>query len=178
MLTPFGGKHPRLDESVFVAPNAQVIGEVELGEDVSVWFGAVIRGDVHYVRIGARTNIQDLCVIHVNEGTHPTVVEDDVTVGHRAILHGCHVMKGSLIGMGAIVLDDAVVGPESLVAAGAVVGPGTEIPPRSLARGVPARVARSLTEAELERLVYSAKHYVELKNKYLLDFSPTSPPTS
>jgi len=174
LITPFGGKHPRLEKSVFVAPNAQVIGDVELGEDVSVWFGAVIRGDVHYIRIGARTNIQDLTVIHVNEGTHATVVEDDVTVGHRAILHGCHIMKGSLIGMGAIVLDGAKVGPESLVAAGAVVGPGTEIPPRSLARGVPARVTRSLTEAELEHLVYSAKHYVELKNKYL----STSPSTS
>lgn len=167
MITPFGGKHPRLDASVFVAPNAQVIGDVELGEDASVWFGAVIRGDVHCIRIGARTNIQDLTVIHVNEGTHPTVVEDDVTVGHRAILHGCHVMKGALIGMGAIVLDEAKIGPESLVAAGAVVGPGTEIPPRSLARGVPARVARSLTAAELEHLIHSAKHYVELKNKYL-----------
>jgi carbonic anhydrase/acetyltransferase-like protein (isoleucine patch superfamily) len=166
-MRPFGAKHPRLQSNVFVAENAQVIGDVELGEDSSVWFGAVVRGDVHYIRIGARTNIQDLTVIHVNEGTHPTVVEDDVTVGHRAILHGCHVMRGSLIGMGAVVLEDAKVGPESLIAAGAVVGPGTVIPPRSLARGVPARVARSLTEAELEHLVYSAKHYVELKNSYL-----------
>jgi len=167
LIRSFGGKRPRLAEGVFVEESAQVIGEVELGSDSSVWFGAVLRGDVHYIRIGARTNIQDLTVIHVSENTHPTVLEEDVTVGHRAILHGCHVMKGCLIGMGAVVMDGAQVGPESLVAAGALVGPGTVIPPRSLARGVPARVVRSLTEAELEHLVYSMRHYVDLKNAYL-----------
>ena len=167
MIRSFGGKQPRLAEGVFDEESAQVIGEVELGSDSSVWFGAVLRGDVHYIRIGARTNIQDLTVIHVSENTHPTVLEEDVTVGHRAILHGCHVMKGCLIGMGAVVMDGAQVGPESLVAAGALVGPGTVIPPRSLARGVPARVVRSLTEAELEHLVYSMQHYVDLKNAYL-----------
>ena len=167
MIRSFGGKRPRLAEGVFVEESAQVIGEVELGSDSSVWFGAVLRGDVHYIRIGARTNIQDLTVIHVSENTHPTVLEEDVTVGHRAILHGCHVMKGCLIGMGAVVMDGAQVGPESLVAAGALVGPGTVIPPRSLARGVPARVVRPLTEAELEHLVSSMQHYVDLKNAYL-----------
>src|SRR3970282_2136349 len=100
----------------------------------SVWFGAVLRGDVHYIRIGARTNIQDLTVVHVSENTHPTVLDEDITVGHRAILHGCHVMRGCLIGMGSVVMDGAKVGPESLVAAGALVGAGAVIPPRSLAR--------------------------------------------
>ena len=167
MIRSFGGKHPRLAEGVFVDDSAQVIGDVELGGDASVWFGAVLRGDVHYIRIGARTNIQDLTVIHVSEKTHPTVLDEDVTVGHRAILHGCHVMRGCLIGMGAVVMDGVKVGPESLVAAGALVGPGVEIPPRSLARGVPARVVRSLTNAELEHLVYSSQHYVDLKKAYL-----------
>ncbi len=167
MIRPFGGKHPRLAEGVFVEESAQVIGDVELGEDANVWFGAVVRGDVHYIRIGARTNIQDLTVIHVSEKTHPTVLDEDITVGHRAILHGCHVMRGCLIGMGAVVMDGAEVGPDSLVAAGALVGPGVEIPPRSLARGVPARVVRTLTDAELEHLVYSSQHYVDLKKVYL-----------
>lgn len=167
MIRPFGGKHPRLAEGVFVEDSAQVIGDVELGDDANVWFGAVVRGDDHYIRIGARTNIQDLTVVHVSKKTHPTVLDEDITVGHRAILHGCHVMRGCLIGMGAVVMDGAKVGPESLVAAGALVGPGVEIPPRSLARGVPARVVRSLTDAELEHLVYSSQHYVDLKKAYL-----------
>ncbi len=167
---------PRFDESVFVEHSAQIIGDVEIGEDSSVWFGAVLRGDVHYIRIGSRTNIQDLTVIHVNHGSNPTLVEDEVTVGHRVILHGCHVMKGSLIGMGAVVLDDAKVGPESLVAAGAVVGPGTVIPPRTLARGVPARVARSLTEQELEQLKFSFESYLKLKNVYLEERSQRNAP--
>jgi len=167
VIRPFGGKHPRLGKGVFVEDSAQVIGDVELGEDANVWFGAVLRGDVHYIRIGARTNIQDLTVIHVSEKTHPTILDEDITVGHRAILHGCHVMRGCLIGMGAVVMDGAKVGPESLVAAGALVGPGLEIPPRSLARGVPARVVRSLTDAELEHLVYSCQHYVDLKKAYV-----------
>ena len=166
MIRSVGGKHPRLGKGVFVEDSAQVIGDVELGDDANVWFGAVLRGDVHYIRIGARTNIQDLTVIHVTEKTHPTVLDEDITVGHRAILHGCHVMRGCLIGMGSVVLDGAKVGPESLVAAGAVVGPGVEIPPRSLARGVPARVVRSLTDEELEHLVYSSQHYVDLKKAY------------
>jgi carbonic anhydrase/acetyltransferase-like protein (isoleucine patch superfamily) len=159
---------------VFVDDSAQLIGDVELGEDASVWFGAVLRGDVHYIRIGARTNIQDLTVIHVSEKTHPTILDEDVTVGHRAILHGCHVLRGSLIGMGSVVMDGAKVGPESLVAAGALVGPGVEIPPRSLARGVPARVVRALTDAELEHLVYSSRHYVDLKKAYLDERSRTT----
>ena len=167
MIRSFEGKRPRLAEGVFVDDSAQVIGDVELGEDASVWPGAVLRGDVHYIRIGARTNIQDLTVIHVSEKTHPTVLDEDITVGHRAVLHGCHVMRGCLIGMGAVVMDGVKVGPQSLVAAGALVGPGVEIPPRSLARGVPARVVRSLTEAELEHLVYSCQHYVDLKKVYL-----------
>lgn len=173
MIRSFGGKHPRIGKGAFVEDSAQLIGDVEIGEDASIWFGAVLRGDVHHIRIGARTNIQDLTVIHVTAGTHPTVLDEDITVGHRAILHGCHVMRGCLIGMGSVVMDGAKVGPQSLVAAGALVSPGVEIPPRSLARGVPARVVRALTDAELEHLVYSSQHYVDLKKIYLDERSGT-----
>ena len=126
-----------------------VIGDVSIGPDSSVWFGCVLRGDVHYITIGARTNVQDLSVIHVNHGANPTVLEDEVTVGHRVILHGCRVKSGALVGMGATLLDDVVVEEQALVAAGSVVSPGTVIPARKLARGVPARVVRDLTDEEV-----------------------------
>jgi carbonic anhydrase/acetyltransferase-like protein (isoleucine patch superfamily) len=167
MMLPYRGKMPRADASVFLAETARVIGDVELGPDASVWFGAVVRGDVNYIRIGARSNIQDLTIIHANEGAQVTVLEDEVTVGHRAILHGCRVLARSLIGMGSVILEDVVVGPESIVGAGAVVSPGTVIPARSLAMGVPARVVRPLREEEIERLRVSAENYVRLKNDYL-----------
>jgi carbonic anhydrase/acetyltransferase-like protein (isoleucine patch superfamily) len=151
---------------VFVAETATVIGDVEIGEDSSVWFGAVIRGDVNYIRIGARTNIQDLTVIHVTTDTHPTVLEDEITVGHRVVLHGCHVESGCLIGIGAILLDGVRVGARSLVAAGSLVTPGTIIPPNSLVMGSPARVKRELTGDEIRLLDRSWRNYVDLKNRY------------
>jgi carbonic anhydrase/acetyltransferase-like protein (isoleucine patch superfamily) len=166
LILPFQGRHPRWDESVFVEPSAHVVGDVEIGADSSVWFGSLVRGDVNFIRIGARTNVQDLSVIHVTHDTHPTILEDEITVGHRAILHGCRVKNRSLIGMGAIVMDGAQVGPESVVAAGSVVGPGTCIPTRTLARGVPARVVRELTAEEIEEIRRSADRYVDLKNIY------------
>jgi carbonic anhydrase/acetyltransferase-like protein (isoleucine patch superfamily) len=122
---------------------------------------------VCHIRIGARTNIQDLTVIHVNHDTHPTILENEITVGHRAILHGCHIRERSLIGMGAVVMDDAEVGPESIVAAGSLVSPGTRVPPRSLVRGIPARVVRSLSREELAGIRDSVADYVKLKNIYL-----------
>lgn len=167
MIQALEGKRPRLEASCFIAPSAQLIGDVELSPDVSVWFGSVLRGDVNAIRIGARTNIQDLTVIHVDEGAYSTVVEDEVTVGHRAILHGCTVLRRSLIGMGAIILGGARVGPESIVGAGALVSQGMVVPPRSLVLGVPARVLRPLKEEELQQLARSAEHYVQLKNRYL-----------
>lgn len=167
MIHRFGGSEPQLDETVYLAESAQVIGDVTLGPDASVWFGAVVRGDVNFIRIGARTNIQDLTAIHVNRGVNPTIVEDEVTVGHRVVLHGCHVLSRCLIGMGSVVMDDARVGPESIVAAGALVSPGTVVPPRSLALGVPARVVRPLRDEEIELLRRSFERYVELKNVYL-----------
>ena len=121
IISPYGGRAPRLHASVFVAENAVVVGDVEIGEGSSIWFGTVVRGDVNHVRIGARTNLQDLTVVHVTSGTHPTVIGDDVTVGHRAVLHGCTIRDRCLVGIGAIVMDGAVVGPDAMVGAGALV---------------------------------------------------------
>lgn len=140
---------PTLGEGVFVAPNATVIGDVVLGEQSSVWFGSVLRGDVFPIRIGARTNIQDGSVVHVTGGKNATIVGDDVTVGHMVLLHGCTIGNGCLIGMGSVVLDGAVVGDECIVAAGSLVAPRSVLPPRSLAMGRPARVTRTLSDEDL-----------------------------
>ena len=166
-LRPFQQSLPRLGARVFVAENATVIGDVALGDDASVWFGTVIRGDVHHIRIGARTNIQDNCTLHVNTGTHPVHIAHEVTMGHGVIAHGCIIERGALIGMGSRVLDGAVVGEQALVGAGALVAEGMRVPPRTLVVGVPARVKRELTPEELARLEESWKHYVELKDQYL-----------
>lgn len=167
MLYPFGGHAPVVPETAFVAPGARIIGDVVLGEDVSIWFSAVLRGDVNFIRVGPRSNLQDGVVVHVNAGAESTTVEEEVTVGHQAILHGCHLGRRSLIGMGSVVLDGVSVGEEAMVAAGAVVPPGLEVPPRVLVRGVPGRVARPLTDAEIAHLADSAARYVELKDQYL-----------
>ncbi len=167
MIQSYRDKTPRIHESAFIAENAVVVGDVVIGPDASLWFGSVVRADVHFIRIGARTNVQDLTVMHVNQSTNPTILEDDVTVGHRAILHGCHVKRGSLIGMGAVLLDGVVVEERALVAAGSVVSPGTVVPAGKLARGVPARVVRDLTEEEIGSLERSAESYCGLKNEYL-----------
>ena len=166
MIHSYWDKRPRIDETAFIAESAHVIGDVSIGPDSSVWFGCVLRGDVHYITIGARTNVQDLSVIHVNHGANPTVLEDEVTVGHRVILHGCRVKSGALVGMGATLLDDVVVEEQALVAAGSVVSPGTVIPARKLARGVPARVVRDLTDEEVASFARAAESYRELKDEY------------
>lgn len=162
----FGDARPRIAESCFVAPTAAVIGDVEIGEGSSVWFGAVVRGDVFHIRIGARTNIQDNSVIHVTTGRHPTLIGNDVTVGHRVLLHGCTVEDGALIGMGAIVMDRAVVGRGTLVAAGTLVTEGVVLPPGMLVLGAPARVKRPLSDEEKKHLSESASGYVELAARY------------
>src|SRR5882757_4170097 len=145
MLKGFLGTNPQIHETAYVAENAVVIGDVILGENSSVWFGCVLRGDVNYIRIGDRTNVQDASVIHVSTKENPTVLEDEVTVGHSVTLHGCYIESGSLIGIGAVVLDGVRVGRDSLVAAGSLVTPNTRIPPRSLVMGSPAKVKRELT---------------------------------
>ena len=167
IVRAYEGHKPRLGERVFVAENAAMIGDVEIGNDCSIWYGTVIRGDVHHVRIGSRTNVQDNCTIHVTGGTHAAIIAEEVTIGHGVIVHGCTIRRGALIGMGSRVLDGAVVGEQALVGAGALVPEGMRVPPRTLVVGVPARVKRSLTDAEVEQLEESWRHYVELKEKYL-----------
>jgi carbonic anhydrase/acetyltransferase-like protein (isoleucine patch superfamily) len=166
MIRPFRGKRPQVHPSAYVAESAEVIGDVEIGEESSVWFHAVVRGDVFHIRIGSRTNVQDGTVVHVSNGTHATILEDEVTVGHNVTLHGCYVERGCLIGMGSIVMDGVRVGAQSIVAAGALVSPGTQVPPRSLVIGVPARVKRQLTDEEVEGLAQFWKNYVEYTKQY------------
>ena len=166
-LQTFNSINPKVHDTVFISESAFVIGDVEIGEDSSIWFGAVIRGDVNYIRIGARTNIQDHTIIHVNTGTHPTILEDEITVGHRVTLHGCHVESGCLVGIGSIVLDGARIGSQSLVAAGSLVTPNTQTPPRSLVMGAPARVKRELTDEELASISRNWQSYVDLKRSYM-----------
>ncbi len=160
-LVAFGGDAPELADDVFVATGVHVIGDVSIAQGASVWYGAVLRGDVMPIRIGARTNIQDQALLHATTGVAPTIVGADVTVGHRAILHGCTVEDGCLIGMGAILLDEVVVGEGSLVGAGALLTPRSVFPPGSLIMGSPARVKRELTPEEVTRLRAGAHHYVE-----------------
>jgi len=160
MIRPFRGVHPQIPTSAYVDLSAQVIGDVHLGEQSSVWCNAVLRGDMYYIRIGDRTNVQDNSVIHTRTGSHPTILEDEVTVGHSVTLHGCYVERGALIGIGSIVLDDARVGAQSLVAAGSLISPGTIIPPRSLVMGIPARVKRPLTDDEVSGLNGFWQNYV------------------
>lgn len=161
MIRPFRGVHPQIPTSAYVDESAQVIGDVSIGEQASVWCNAVLRGDMHYITIGDRTNVQDNSVIHTRTGSHPTILEDEVTVGHSVTLHGCYVEHGSLIGIGSIVLDDVRVGAQSLIAAGSLISPGTIIPPRSMVMGIPARVKRPLTEEEVIGLNAFWKNYVE-----------------
>ena len=166
-LIPFKGKAPRLGEGCFLADTARLVGDVVIGPRSSIWFGAVIRGDVFHVRIGARVNIQDMALIHVTAEKHPTLVGDDVTIGHRATLHGCTVGRGALIGMGATILDEARIGAHAMVGAGALVTPGSVIEEGTLWTGVPARFRRELRASEREHLARSAPHYCKLAQVYL-----------
>lgn len=166
MIASFGDRRPEIDPSAYVPDTAIVIGDVVIGAESSLWFHTVVRGDVYHVRIGARSNVQDNATIHVVSGRWATILGDGVTVGHNAILHGCTVEDGALVGMGAIVLDGAVVGTESLIGAGALVTPGTVVPPRSLVLGRPAIRVREVSDAELARLRTSAANYVALARRY------------
>jgi carbonic anhydrase/acetyltransferase-like protein (isoleucine patch superfamily) len=160
MIRPFRGVHPQIPDSAYVDVSAQIIGDVQLGEQSSVWCNAVLRGDMFHIRIGDRSNVQDNSVIHTRTGSHPTILEDEVTIGHSVTLHGCYVEHGALIGIGSVVLDDVRVGRQSLVAAGSLISPGTVIPPRSLVMGIPARVKRPLTDEEVLELNDFWRNYV------------------
>ncbi len=165
---PYAGRWPRLGDRVFLAPGAHVVGDVEVGDDVSFWFHTAARGDVNWIRIGARSNIQDGTVLHVAHRTHPLVIGAGVVVGHQAVLHGCTIEDGALIGIGARVLDGAVVEAGAQVGAGAVVAPGHRVPAGHLALGVPARVVRPLSVEEARRIEETAARYVALKEEYRL----------
>ncbi len=163
---PYKGVAPKLGKNVFVEQSARVIGDVIIGEDSSIWFNAVVRGDVNYIRIGQRTNVQDNSVLHVTKDTCPLYVGSDVTVGHNVVLHGCRVRDRCLIGMGAVILDNAEIGEDSLVGAGALVTERTVIPQRSLVIGSPAKVVRELTDAEVARIARSAVNYIDYASNY------------
>jgi carbonic anhydrase/acetyltransferase-like protein (isoleucine patch superfamily) len=166
MIRSYLEQRPRLAPGAWVAPSADVIGDVEMGENSSVWYGSVVRGDVFPIRIGARTNVQDHCVLHVTHDKYATVLHDDITIGHRVVLHGCTVESGALVGIGAIVLDQAVIGVGALVGAGSLVTPGTKVPPGMVAMGSPAKIIREVTDAEREWMQESVRIYVRLAREH------------
>ncbi len=165
-IVTYKGITPKIDASVFIAEGVHIIGDVEIGKDSSVWYNTVIRGDVNFIRIGERTNIQDNTVVHVTNKKFPTHIGSNVTIGHSAVIHACTINDYSLIGMGAIILDDAKVGPFALIAAGAVVTMGMVIPEGMLAAGVPAKIVRALTEDEKKFLEKSAQNYIDYVATY------------
>lgn len=177
MLISLHDKGPQVEPGCFVAPSATLIGDVRIGAGTGIWYGAVVRADINRITIGLRTNIQDLCVVHV-ERSHALTIGDEVTVGHRAIIHGCTIGNRVLIGMGAIVMNGAVIGDECIVGAGAVVTEGVVIPPRSLVLGVPGKVRREVTAEELLQIESSARHYAENAAAYLAQGLSCSIPTS
>ena len=173
MLHVYKNITPSIGQKSWIAPSADVIGDVTCGEDCSIWFGCVVRGDVHSIKIGNRVNIQDLSMIHVTHykkddksDGNPTIIEDDVTVGHRVMLHGCTIEKACLIGMSTTILDGAVIGKESIVGAGSLVTKNKVFPPRSLIMGSPAKVVRELSDDEIKELYASAARYVTFKEDY------------
>jgi carbonic anhydrase/acetyltransferase-like protein (isoleucine patch superfamily) len=167
MILDFQGKHPKLDTTVYIAPNATIIGDVELGSETNVWFYSLLRGDVNAIRVGARCNIQDGCILHVGRNNFPLDLEDDVILGHRVTVHGCRIGFGAMIGIGATVLNGARIGEEAMVGAGAVVTPGSVIPPRMLALGIPAKPARELTEKDFAAMRRIRESYRNLMAVYM-----------
>lgn len=166
MIIEYRGKRPRIAASAFVAPTAVIIGDVEIGDEASIWFGTIIRGDNGPIRIGARANVQDNSVVHVSEHC-TTVIEEDATVGHCAVLEDCHVGRSALIGSNAVVLNNAVIGDHSLVAAGAVVAANAQIPPRVVVAGQPAVVKKQLEGAAVDWVAIAGPEYVHLSRAYL-----------
>jgi carbonic anhydrase/acetyltransferase-like protein (isoleucine patch superfamily) len=167
MLRAFKSIAPTVDASAYVDESAQVIGDVVIGAESSIWMNVVVRGDVHHIRIGRRTNVQDLTMVHVMRGTHPTQIGDEVTIGHSAVIHGCTIEDRCLIGMGAILLNGCTIGADSIVAAGTLVPEGFQVPPGSLLMGAPARIKRSLDDEERLSILDYAARYVQYRLDYM-----------
>lgn len=165
-IREYRGKRPKLGERVYLAETAAVVGDVELGDDVSIWYNSVVRGDGHFIRIGARTNIQDNCAVHVLEGLYPVTMEEEVTLGHGAIVHGATLRRGCLIGMNATVLNGAEIGESALIGAGALVTPGKVVPPRTLWTGAPARQVKVLSDSDVEDLKSFYRNYLVHKEEH------------
>ena len=165
MIKGYNGVEPKIDETAFIADSADVIGQVNIGKNANIWYGTVLRADDNHITVGENTNIQDGSVVHISEG-YPTVIGDNVTIGHKSIIHGCEIGNNTLIGMGSIVLDGAKIGEFTLLGAGSLVPPGKEIPSGVLAMGSPAKVIRELSEQEKENLTKSALKYVKLANNH------------
>ncbi len=165
-IISYKGKEPKIHASAFICDGVRIIGDVEIGEDVSIWFNSVVRGDVHFIRIGNRTNIQDMSMLHVTNDVHPLIIEEDVSIAHSVSLHGCTLKKGCLIGIGAMVLDGATVGEGALVAAGALVREGFEVPPYTLFAGLPGKVLRDLNSKEIERINATIPNYLSYAKNY------------
>ena len=167
MIKQFKNKQPQLGKNVYISESASVIGEVILGDEVNIWFGAVVRGDMHYIIIDSRSNVQDNAVVHVTTAISPTNIGSGVTIGHGAIIHGCTIEDNCMIGMGAIVMDDAVIGTGSLVGAGALVPPNMKVPPKSLVVGMPGKVIREVKNVEYEMIIDRPQEYIKLAADYL-----------
>ncbi|MEK7702727.1 MAG: gamma carbonic anhydrase family protein [Nitrospirota bacterium] len=167
MIAAFLDKAPKIDPTVFVAPSADIIGDVEIGAESSIWFNSVIRGDVHFIRIGDRTSIQDGSILHVTRKTHSLIIGNEITVGHHVTLHGCTIKNRVLIGMGAIVLDGAIIEEGAMVGAGALITQGMIVPAGTLALGAPAKIKRNLSDEETAFLSQSAQNYVALSRRYM-----------
>ena len=167
MLRPYKDVLPRVHRTAYVDHSAQVIGDVEIGEESSIWMAAVVRGDVHWIKVGRRSNIQDGTVVHVMRGTHPTTIGDNVTIGHAAVIHGCTIEDQCLIGMGAIILNGARIGAGSIVAAGTLVVEDMHIPPRSLVMGSPGKVRRQLADEQFASIQVYADRYVQYRLDYM-----------
>ena len=167
MIKPYKEKIPQLGIDVYISDTASVIGDVTLGDEVNIWFGAVLRGDMHFIKVGSRSNIQDNSVVHVTTSVSPTRIGENVTVGHGAIIHGCTIEDNCMIGMGAVVMDDAVVGKGSLIGAGALVPPNIKIPPKSLVVGMPGKVVREVGDEEYQMIIDRPQEYIDLAARYL-----------
>ena len=171
MIKSFQDNVPRLGQNVYIAETATVIGDVTLGDNVNIWFGTVLRGDMHFIRVGSCSNIQDNVVVHVTTTVSPTHIGSGVTIGHGAIIHGCTIEEKCMIGMGAIVMDDVVIGTGSLVGAGALVPPNMQVPPKSLVVGVPGKVLREVTDEEYTMIIERPQEYIDLSAIYLSETS-------